>query len=65
MCWWRSYKPVQRILRTRTRRAGGDIEQRNGHLWQNGTGEGHAFQDACGRFEIPLRIATGTAGLSA
>ena len=58
MCWWRSYKPVQRI----SRRAVGDIWQRNGHLWQNGTGEGHAFQDARGNFEISLRIAAGTAG---
>jgi hypothetical protein len=31
------------------------------YLWQNGTGEGHAFQDARGSFEIALRIATRTA----
>jgi hypothetical protein len=53
---------VQRIVHTRTRRAVGGIWQRNGHLWQNGTRKGHAFQDARGSLEISLSIAARTAG---
>jgi len=53
---------MQRVVRNGTPRLVGKVWQRNSHRRENCTGEGHAFQDARGSFEIALRIATRTAG---
>ena len=58
----RSYKPMQRVVHKGTRGLVGKVWQRNGHRRENRTGEGHAFQNARGSFEIALSIATGTTG---
>ena len=61
MCWWRSYKPVQSVIHKGKWRADYKVWQRNCYRRENRTGEGHAFQDASGSFEIALSIATGAA----
>ena len=57
----RSYKPMQRIVYKGTWRTVGNVWQRNGHRRKNRGGEGYAFQDARGSFEIVLSIAGRTA----
>src|SRR5262249_26056706 len=60
--WWRSRKPVQRVVHKGSREPIGRVKQSNGRRRENGSGEGRAFQDARDSFKIILSIARGTAG---